>query len=472
MDLKLATGLAGRPSAQIPTIRIVNAYSEPTPGGPKEAVRIGRPGLTRYGVLGTGPILRQTQDDGLFGGQVFSISGGQLYGGTTLIGSIPYGQNPRMDATNTQLGIVSGGALYCYNGSTLSLVEFFDDGVSKLPPFSAICQLYNIWLLAVAGTNQFFFSKAGDLTSINAANFSQAQTSPGPIVELAVLAEEVYIVKTDANEIWDYTGALTAPFAEALGRTYIRGSVSQGTVVTKLDNALFWVGDDLFVYRSGAVPEKISNSYLDDILHSNAANASQFTALKIGITGHWFYVLNIPTQGENGKTYTYDCSNKEWQEWGSQYDFASDVGQYLGQCAAGPGQSGTVWVGSASDGRVWTVDTTNQTDDGAARQVVCAAAIWVSEGTTRLNNVVLACARGVGNSLSPAPVARLRLSYDGNRTWTSWFAGQISPVGEYAWKAVWRALGLIQQPGVGLEFQVLDPVLTAIEGGAWNTSRP
>lgn len=467
--LEFATGVNGRPSAQIPTIRAVNTYSEPTPGGPKQAVRIGAPGLTRTLTLGTGPVQRMTQDAGLFLGDLFSVSAGALYRNGTLISDIPFGQNPRMDATNTQLGVVSGGALYVYNGTALTLVEFFDDGVSKLPPFSSIVVLYNIWLLPVAGTNQFFFSKAGDLTSINAANLSEAQTSPGPIVEMAVLAEEVYIFKTDATEIWDFNGALTAPFAESLGRTYIRGAASQNAVVTKLDNAAFWVGDDLFVYRSGAVPEKISNPFVDDILHSNAAFSSQFTALKIGVQGHWFYILNVPTQGQSGMSLIYDCATKDWYVWGEQVEFQSDPGLYPGQCSAGQGS--TIWVGSESDGRVWLVDTANQTYDGAARQVVCSSAIWVTGGTQRLNNVALACARGVGNSQSPDPIARLRLSYDGNRTWTSWFDAQIGPVGEYAWKAVWRSLGLIQQPGVGLEFQVLDPVLTAVEGGSWNEPR-
>lgn len=467
--LNFATGVSGRPSAQIPTIRATNIYTEPTPGGPKEAVRIGAPGLTRTLSLGSGPVQRMTQDAGLFLGDLFTVSAGGLYRNGNLISAIPFGQNPRMDATNTQLGVVSGGALYAYDGTTLTLIEFFDDGVSRLPPFSGIIVLYNIWLLPVAGTNQFFFSKAGDLTSINAANFSQAQTSPGPIVEMSVLAEEVYISKTDATEIWDFVGTLTAPFTESLGRTYIRGAASQNSVVTKLDNALFWVGDDLFVYRSGAVPEKVSIPFVDDILHSNAAFADQFTAFKLGVQGHWFYILNVPTEGESGMSLVYDCANKEWYVWGSQVEFQSDPGLYPGQCSGGQGD--TIWIGSGGDGRVWLVDTDNQTYDGAARQVVCAAAIWVTGGTQRLNNVSLACARGVGAPNAPQPNARARFSYDGNRTWTSWIDGQISPIGAYNYKANWRGLGLIQQPGVGLEFQVLDPVLTAIEGGSYNEAR-
>jgi Phage stabilisation protein len=466
-DLPFVSGFQGRPSVGIPSLRVINAYSEPSPGGPKQTVRIGRPGLTRYATLGSGPILRQLQTAGLFNGALFSISGGALYSNDTLIGTIPYSQSPRMAATDTQLAIVSGGALYVYDGTNLNLIKYFNDGESLLPPFSGVAVLYNIFVFTVAGSNQFFFSQVGDATNINAANFSSAQTTPSPIVEVSVLAEELYFTKTDRTEIWDYTGALTAPFAESPGRTYIRGTPAQNSVVTNLDNALFWLGDDLEVYRSSNVPLKISNAYIDDVLRTNAANAGQVIAFAAGIQGHWFYVMSIPSAG---LTFAYDCATKEWLQWGAQTQDQSEVGQFLGQCSTG--QGATIWIGSAIDGRVWYLDAANQTDDGATRQVVCAAAIWITGGTQRLNNISLACTRGTGNPAAPNPQAQLRLSYDGGRTWpTGWLDADIGMVGAYRYKATWRNLGIFQQPGVEAEFRFLDPVVTAIEGGSYNEPR-
>lgn len=471
MDIDFATGVSGRPSIGGPVLRTVNCYAEASPNGPKKTVRIGRPGLTLYGTLGSGPILRQLQNPGLFNGRLFSVSAGSLYGNTSLISAIPYGTNPRMAATNSQLAITTGGGLYVYDGTTLTQIQFFDDGVSRLPPFSSVVVLYNIFVYTVSGINQFFFSKVGDATSINAANFSFAQTSPGPIIEVAVLAEELYFLKTDRTEIWDFNGSLTAPFAESLGRTYIRGTPAQSSVVTDIDNALFWVGDDLSVYRSSAVPIKVSTPYIDDRLRANADNAAQIISFRAGIEGHWFYVMNLVGLGES---YAYDCAaaaagTDPWAQWGSQAQQDSDVGLYLGQTSTGQGD--TIWVGSGIDGRVWLLDASNQTDDGATRQVLTTAVIWLTGGVQRLNNVSLACVRGVGAPDAPAPVAKARFSYDGARTWTSWLDGAIGPVGAYNYKATWRNLGLVQQPGWVGEFKILDPVIVAIQGGSANEPR-
>ena len=128
-----------------------------------------------------------------------------------------------------------GGALYVYDGTTFALVEFFDDGVSPLPSFSSVGVLTNIFVFFVAGTTEYFWSKAGDATSINALNFANATTTPDPIVEVAVLSDELYFLKqANGTEIWDYdpivdptSGQITQPFQLSQGRTWIRGTPAQ-----------------------------------------------------------------------------------------------------------------------------------------------------------------------------------------------------------------------------------------------------
>ncbi|MES2156120.1 MAG: packaged DNA stabilization protein, partial [bacterium] len=263
--IELTVGHEGRPRVGLPTKQLVNAYAEATKEGPTGAARLPRPGLTDWGTAGDGPILRQFQSPGLFNGALFSVSGGTLYRDTTSLGAVPYSLQPRMAANLTQLAIVSGGALFVYDGAALTLVPYFDDGVSRLPPFSSVTVLFNIFVYTVAGSNQFYFSNTGDATLINAANFANAETMPDPILEVATLADELYFFGSRTIEPWSFTGSLTLPFQLAQGRTYNRGTAAQGSVV-KLDNSLFWVGDDLSVYRASAVPEKISTPYIDDTL--------------------------------------------------------------------------------------------------------------------------------------------------------------------------------------------------------------
>lgn len=470
-ELEVAVGYEGRPTYGLPATRAVNCYSEPTKAGPKQAARISRPGLTLQYTLASGPVLRSYQNPGIFGGDPFFVAQGHLYRKSTSLGAVPYSTQPRMTATNTQLALVSGGALYVYTTAGLTAVRFFDDGVSRLPPFSSVAVLYNIFVYSVAGTNTYYWSQAGDATSINALNFTAAQTSPDQIIELAVLAEELYIVKAVATEIWDYNpivnaaGQVTQPFQLSQGRTYIRGTPAQGSVVSRLDNAMFWVGDDLEVYRSGAVPLKVSTPFIDDRLRAAKASIAQTTAFALGIEGHWLYVLNLPALNES---YAYDCATEQWAQWGTQTVLDSEPGLFIGGCAAG--QGATIWVGDSTSPNVYLLDVASNADNGLSRAVICAGAIWVTSGAKRLNNVALACVRG-GGSNTDNPIVWMRLSYDGGRTFTSWMEGQLGFLGDYSFKAVWRNLGIMRQPGVLVEFAVLDHVSFVVEGGSFNVAR-
>ena len=143
-------------------------------------------------------------------------------------------------------------------------------------------------------------------------------------------------------------------------------------------------------------------------------------------------------------------------------------GPFIGGCAAG--QGATIYVGDATSANVYLLDVASNTDNGKTRAVVVSAAIWVVGGTKRLNNVSLACVRGGGTN-TDNPLVWMRLSYDGGRTFTSWIAGNLGFQGQYRWKAVWRSLSVIQQPGALMEFAVWDNVPFVVEGGSWNEAR-
>lgn len=468
--LPLTTANYGRPRVGMPTTRLVNAYIEGSKGGPTQAVRLPRPGLQPLYSVGLGPILRQFQQPGFLNGDLFTISGGELYRNQDLIGEVAYSNQPRMAATghtnaDAQLAIVSGGLLYIYNGTTLTQVTTFDDDVSPLPSFSGVAVLYDIFVYPVTGSDTFFFSTVNNAASINAANLSVAQTSPDPIVEVAVLAEELLFFGTDSMEFWDYTGVLTAPFALSQGRTYIRGAASQGSVV-KLDNAMFWVGDDLTVYRSSAVPARVSTPFIDDRMRVAGAGASDFTAFGIYVEGHVFYVINLPLINES---YAYDCQTQEWAQWGTQQPYMTEPGIFAASTSVGRGE--TIYLGSASSGDIWLLDPARNTDGIIVKRIVVSGALWMVGGMQRCNNVSLSCVRGVGDSAAPNPFVQMRFSDDGGRTFTSWLDADIGQMGQYYYKPTWRYLGIMQQPGRLFEFAVSDPVNFSVEGATVNEAR-
>lgn len=471
MQIQLTTGNYGRQRLGLPQTRLINAYVESSPGGPLQDIRTTRPGLTQVYNVGQGPILAIFQQPGLFNGDVFAVSGNALYRNGALLGSVSYSQNPQMAAANGQLAIVAGGALYIYDGTVFKNQIFFDDGVSLLPEFSGVSVLYDIFVYPVTGSDQFFFSQAGDASTINAGDYSAAQTAPDDIVQSYVLAEEIYFFGQTSVEIWDYNpqvnsaGQVNAPFTLSQGRTYRRGCAAQGSV-RALDNALFWVGEDLCVYRTSTVPSKISTSFIDGRLREAGPLISQMTSMTYNIEGHVVYVINLPTLNES---YGYDCQTEQWFRIGTQDGRDSDPGLFCGSVCAGQGS--TTYVGSASDGRVWLFDTGNHTDDGTPIQVVISGAIWLNEGVHRANNICLQCVRGTADASTPDPVVEMRWSDDGGRTYTSWWPGQLAFVGSYQFKVTWRALGLVRSPGRLIEIRISSPVVIAVEGISANAAR-
>jgi hypothetical protein len=471
--LDFAIAEAGRPTYGLPTTRLVNAFIEATPAGPTKAARISRPGLTLWNTIGAAPILRIYQNPGIFLGDPFIVSQGELYRGTSALGAVPYSAQPRMAATIQQLALVVGGALFVYDGTALTAVTSFIDEPGQLPPFSGVAVLFNIFIYPVAGTTQYYWSAPGDATSISALNFASATTAPDPIVEVCTLSDELYFLKqANGTEIWDYnpivdptSGQITQPFQLSQGRTWIRGTPAQGSVVSKIDNAIIWVGDDLMVYRSGVVPQKISTPMIDDRLRAAKDTAHQTSAFAFGIEGHWFYVMNLEALAE---TYVYDCATQEWAQWGSQATLQSLPGMFIGDSAAG--QGATIYVGDKHTNHVYLLDVAANTDGGLARAVVVSATIWVPSGTKRLNNLTLACVRG-GGSETDNPSVWMRLSNDGGRTFTTWMEGNLGFTGQYTYKSVWRNLGVIQQPGVLIELGVRDSVPFVVEGGSFNVPR-
>ena len=78
----------------------------------------------------------------------------------------------------------------------------------------------------------------------------------------------------------------------------------------------------------------------------------------------------------------------------------------------------------------------------------------------------------MGTAAVPNPIVRMRFSDDAGDTWTPWLEAFLGMKGHASYKAIWRGLGLIEQPGKLFEFSLTDAVTFSVEGGSWNEARP
>lgn len=446
----------GRPDYGLPEARLVNYMVEKTPTGPTDYALFPRPGITGGYDVGSGPIRGLFRQPGAFDGTLFIVTGTEVRTSADAdLGDIPGTDLVRFASSATQLVAASEGIAYLYEGSTFSPIL---DG--DLPPVQDVAYIGGRFIYVVQNSDQFFWSEVNDASNIDGLSYATAEGSPDTTVGVAILADEVFFFGTNTVEIWQLTGDDNV-FQRVPGRRYMRGCAARDTII-ELDNALFWVGEDLIVYRSSAVPDRVSTYGIEDRL-KKCDDLDGLTAIGITVEGHKFYILNIPGQG----SFAWDVSTKTWAQWES-YGYTLFRGRVAVMI------NGIPYIGDSLTSDVWSMTPNIYTDDGGTITWIASAFIPQPGGTTRCENIVLQGARGVGTTTGNGsdPVCEMRFSTTQGRGFNSWKSASLGAIGQYGKKAQWRALGTIYEPGWMVEIRTTDPVLATASGLLLNVRRP
>src|SRR5690348_11991521 len=110
----IAGGSYERNLGNFPRARIINMIWEAAPTVKKQAALIARPGLSEVEELGDGPVRGIYSAAGVFDGDLFTVSGNEVYRGTDLIGTITGSGPVSFAGTADKLLIAAGGPLYRY----------------------------------------------------------------------------------------------------------------------------------------------------------------------------------------------------------------------------------------------------------------------------------------------------------------------------------------------------------------------
>ena len=155
------------------------------------------------------------------------------------------------------------------------------------------------------------------------------------------------------------------------------------------------------------------------------------------LDGHWFYVLDLGTQG----TFVYDKTTQQWSQF------------YTGGLVNWNVASGTMWgqriVGcdlSTSD--LWEVVPSAISDNGGVfdiAHVVTGGVQTRGRSAITCDGVYVAVSSGiiddpVGSTMS------LRFSDDNGQTWSGYFTVPLTP-GAFSEEVIYRSLGSFNMPG-------------------------
>lgn len=328
----------------VPEVELVNLLVEKDETGmsPDGVLRVQRPGLTPFATL---PGVNQGvyQQDGVLSGTRFAVSGGTLYSYDdetyTSIGTVGAG-SAVFAATYLSLYVLVAGILYRWDGTTFASIAMPD---SRL---IVDMDTLNSYLILGCADGRYYWLVPGD-TTIDPLNFATAESSPDGLMAVRRLVDEIWFFGTNTVEPWQATGDATAPFQRATGRVYDRGCASRDAVL-RFDNGILWEGDDGIIYRTSAVPQRVSTTGIEERIRQATGPRS---AWSFSIEGHKCYVLTIPGQG----TWCYDAASSAWSElasagvtgWRARYGYD--------RVAA-----------SVDSGEIWTVDPSSPTDAGVA----------------------------------------------------------------------------------------------------------
>ncbi len=210
----------------------------------------------------------------------------------TTIGNVGNGGYVTMTYSFDRLAIASAGALYYYNGATLSQVTDADLGTV----------LDVVWVdgyfMTTDGTS-LVVTELSDPTQVNPLKYGSSEVDPDPIVGLVKVRNEVYAINRHSIEVFDNVGGDFFPFNRIDGAQMSRGAVGTHAACMYMD-AVAFVGsgknESIGVYiGSNSNTEKISTQEIDSVLAQ--IDETVLAGIKVETVmdrSHAFLMIHLP----------------------------------------------------------------------------------------------------------------------------------------------------------------------------------
>lgn len=436
MKLNLATSALRRDTGNLPELRLVNMFAERTRAAEGGVVLQSRPGLSVVSTAGSGPVAGIYSREGIFNGDVFCVSGGNLYRNGVVCGAVGGAGPVSWAAVSGALAITRGAALYRYNGSSVSVVSFPDGAQVK-----AVETIGSYFYGVRDDTDRIYFSAFADAASWQALDYVSAERRPDPAYDLLNTGEELVILGPESVEFFQETGDADAPIARAAGRSLGIGVKGAGCSAV-IDGSLVWIAADNSVRTYDGGARRLSDAAIDERI----AASSSVTGFGWPWQGHVFFAVRLDTE-----TLVVDAATGEWWE-------ASSLGfvNWRAQCATVV--DGAVLFGDSEAGNLFGWD--GWVDADGVLERVFSAAASVDRPVTVFNCEVSAnvgqtdLLSGQGSS----PVMEIRASRDAGNTWGAWRSTSLGTQGNYRARTRINRWGMFDAPGMIFEGRVTDPV--------------
>lgn len=434
--------------------KLVNFYVEQAPeDAHTQAALYGTPGLKLFGSVGDGPIRGMIEMDNL----LYVVSGGRIYtitevGVVDLIGDI--GGVSRVDLAHngSQVFVRSGGGTsdsYIVTSTTVTQITDAD-----FVGASSVTFQDGYFIYSETDEGRFYISGSYDGTTYDSTDFATAEGDPDDAVRVFSDHSELWIFGKKSTEIWYNSGAADFPFARATGAYLERGCAAPASVA-KIDNTVFWLGENNIVYRAeNYKPTRISNHGIE-AKFAEYDSLADCLAFEYTQEGHQFYVLTKPDEF----TLCYDVATGYWHNRESlgRNDWRVHHHSYV---------YGKNIVGDSVNGNLYELDLETYDENGTALiSTAVTPMLWGGTNRTVMSRfqVDMEAGTGLTSGQGSDPQMMLRWSDDGGQTWSNQLFADMGKKGKYKTLAEWRRLGMFEKRV--MEVSISDPVKRVLLGG-------
>lgn len=453
-EIPLGMNAKKRQSAWTPEIQVLNMIAESSATNALGGVdHIQRPALVPFTAVGSGPIRGVYRLAGSFGGDFFVASALEWYrttsaGVSTLLGSLSGTDLVIQAASRTRILAAAGGVVRSYSGGAVTTVVIPDGRI-----IYSVAHLNGYFILTELDTARFYWIAPGEVDP-DGLSFATTESSPGAILKVERVADELWFFKQEGIEVWAPTGNPDLPFQRQEGRNYEKGCRSRDTVC-RFDNGVAWVGNEGQLFRNGNSPIRISDNALDEQIRMSANGL--LSAFSYVVDGHEMYVLRM----EQG-TWAYDASTQMISQFMSneRLQWRVQVGDFDTESPV---------VGDDTTNQLYRLRPGISNDNGEPMLRVVTGAIAVGGGSVGVDNISVYATTGTATTADQNPVMQLSWSDDTQNYNDPRFL-PLGKQGNYGKPIRLNRLGRMDSPGRLYRFAMTDDCVWTLSGAAFNVA--
>ncbi len=387
------------------------------------------PGVVEY--LNCGSTIRNiyNADGRLFvcaGAKLYEVYSGALIERGVIGGSSGY---VGMRHGTNQLVVVNGPSGFVLNLDTNAFAPISSAGWRGS---NEVDHLDGYFVFVAPDTEQFYISAIDDASTLDALDFSSADTQPDNIVVQRVFKRELYLFGTRSTEVWINSGGADFPLSRYNATPIQVGIVGARAQCIAADTLVFVGQTDRghgYVYQmQGYQPVRISTQAVEEDLNAEGVTLSECRLWTYHVEGNEFVGIEAPGLETS---WVWDASTRQWHErarwvngaWSSM-DFEGVV-FFNGEHYA------------AKDAKLFTLDQSANTIEGSpmVRERTWPHLISPSMEPTVFRGLELLCTTGYGGNVT------LEISNDGGYIFGPPLIRSLGVTGRFAQRVRWLGLG-------------------------------